>query len=118
MTFVEIYDFIINSQDVKYINFGFTPDTPNTKLTASQKAQRLYEKGKHYITEAAKPTQLQSVVQFGEALITIVFNNHERIVINRVTSSIEFSQTKLNILAQLNDSQLVNSKSSFWRNYC
>lgn len=113
MTFVEIYDFIINSQEVKYIKFGFTPDIPNTKLTASQKAQRLYEKGKHYITEGAKPTQSQSVVEFGEALITIVFNNHERIVISRVTSSIEFSQTKLNILAQLNNAQIVNNKSNF-----
>lgn len=113
MTFVEIYDFIINSQEVKYINFGFTPNTTNTKLTGSQKAQRLYEKGKHYITEAAKPTQSQHVVSFGEGLITVVFNNHERIVIKRVTNSIEFSQNKLNILAQLNDVQLVNNKSNF-----
>ncbi len=107
MNFVEIYDFILNSQSIKFINFGFTPNK-SRNLTSDQKARKLYTDTINYIDRFSNATQSTEMVVFGEALITAVLNNSEQITIKRATNSTEFYQIKRNILAQLNSTQTVN----------
>ncbi|BAZ71432.1 hypothetical protein NIES4106_62290 (plasmid) [Fischerella sp. NIES-4106] len=99
MLFIQIEDFIINKQDIKFINFTFTPDNERKPI------QEVYDQASKQLEELVTRPPLKSTLNgtHGKGLVTVVLGKGDRITIetNHRWSN-EFSKFKSEILEQLN----------------